>query len=43
MKNHMKIFWFMTFYTNICSVQNDCVLDLTEWMNLLEFKVGLDT
>ena len=28
MKNHMKIFWFMTFHTKLCLVQNHYVLDL---------------
>ena len=42
MKNHTKIFWFMTFNTKLCLVQNHCVLDLMKRMNLLEFMMGLD-
>ena len=26
MKDRTKIFWFMTFYTKLCLVQNHCVL-----------------
>ena len=26
MKNHMKIFWYMTFHTKIWLVQNHCLL-----------------
>ena len=26
MKNHMKIFWFITFHTKLWLVQNHCVL-----------------
>ena len=29
MKNHTKIFWFMTFHIKLWLVQNLCVLDLT--------------
>ena len=34
MKNHTKIFWFMTFHTKFCLVQNHCLLDLMKCMDL---------
>ena len=34
MKNHTKIFWFMTFHTKLCLVQNHCLLDLMKYMDL---------
>ena len=42
MKNHMKIFWFMTFHTKLCLVQNLCVLYLIKLMGFLEIKMELN-
>ena len=33
---------FMTFHTKILLVQNQCVLGLATWMDLLEFMMELD-
>ena len=30
----------MTFHTKLCLVQNHCVLDLIEYLDLLEFMMG---
>ena len=36
MKNNMKIFWFMKFYTKLWLTQKHCVLDSTKLIYLLE-------
>ena len=35
MKNHTKIFRFMTSHTELCLVQNTCAFDLMKQMDLL--------
>ena len=42
MKNHTKIFLFMTFHIKLQLVQNLCVLDSIKQMDLLEFIMELD-
>ena len=41
MKYHMKIFWFVTFHTNLWLLQNHCVLALIKEAHLLEFMMEL--
>ena len=39
MKNHTKIFWFMTFHIKLELVQKLCVLDSIKWMDFLKFII----
>ena len=39
MKNHTKIFWFMTFHIKLELVQKLCVLDSIKWMDFLKFMI----
>ena len=42
MKNHTKIFWFMTLHTKLWLVQSHCMLDSIKYMDFLETIMEVD-